>query len=368
MIKKVLICVIALCVMCSAAFAGIEDGPVAVLEGNDWYLLTNANLLVKEEDDKQYLYDLQLNLLGEGYDSVHDWGDNGIIAENKQGEKTLKGVINYDGSVRVPVRYTDVVCSKGYTNAQAEDGNVVAFGPDGAVLESKPTGIYDFAYIPENDRVIPVNRKLDTESDLYALTDLNGELLTDYLFDTIMMQDFYDYDYCMICSRDDREGLLGIDGTIIFPAEYEEVLDINRGPYETRGIFAAMRDDVLVFSQNGNIVEIPLEDADDVEFYGTCALIEYEDDSYAVARPDGTVQKLDAEDCEVCMVDNDVYFVTEEENKETGEEETVLYDEALNELLRTDGLVHVSSNGTVLEKCFEGTCNLYVLGAHSAQV
>lgn len=80
------------------------------------------------------------------------------------------------------------------------------------------------------------------------------------------------------------------------------------------------------------------------------------------------MQKLDAEDCEVCMVDNDVYFVTEEENKETGEEETVLYDEALNELLRTDGLVHVSSNGTVLEKCFEGTCNLYVLGAHSAQV
>ena len=361
MIKKGLVCVLVLCMLFTAAFAAIQDGPLAVLEGNGWKLLTSANLLVNEADGKEVVYDFQLNQVGDGYDDVHDYRYSGLVVEIEQNGTTVKGVLNPDGTLRIPVQYADVICEGEYANALTADGNIIAFGPDGSVLENVPDSVYDFSYIPADYRQITVQAEYDAETDLFALADLNGELLTGYLFDAIRIYDFYTENYCSIGGSDDKEGLLGMDGTIIFPAEYEEVLNIDHGPYETCGIFAALRDDAVAFAKDGAVTEIHVEDVDDVEFYGTCALIEYEDETYAIARPDGTLQKLEAEDCEVCMTGNTVYFLTEEENAETGEDEEVLYDEALNELLRTEGMIDFNVNGFAMVRNYEGTCTLYSL-------
>lgn len=361
MIKKGLVCVLALCMLCSAAFAAIQDGPLAVLEGNEWSLLTKADLLVKETDGKQFVYDLQMNQIGEGYDEVHDYKYSGLVVEAEQDGIKLKGVINPDGTLRIPVQYADAVCEGEYVNVETTDGGVIAFGPDGTQLENVPDSIYDFSYIPDNYRALTVDYQFDDETERYALTDKDGKLLTDYLFDSIRIFDFYTEDYCSIGSSDDKEGLLAMDGTIVIPAEYDEVLNIDHGPYETCGIFAAMRDDAVAFVKDGAVTEIPVENVDFVDFYGTCVVIEYEDDTYAIARPDGTLQKLEVEDLEVYMVGDAVYFKTEEENAETDEEEEVLYDEAFNELLRTEGRIEFNVNGFAMVKDYEGTCTLYSL-------
>ena len=51
MIKKGLGCVLVLCMLCSVALAQFSDGPVAEIEGTDWRMLDDANLLAKFEGD-----------------------------------------------------------------------------------------------------------------------------------------------------------------------------------------------------------------------------------------------------------------------------------------------------------------------------
>ncbi len=369
MIRKILVCMLALSMLCSAALAQISDGPVAEFDGCDWSMLEDVNVLVRSEGNVMFLCDLQGNRLSEGYSSISDIGGY-ILVQNETESGKVMGVLKTDGTVMVPANARDISVCSGYINAEAADGTVQAYSPDGALLDAVPSQIYDFDYIPEEEMTAKADKDMDLETTLYALTDLNGNPLTGYIYEYISVYELYGSDYCRTSSEDDFTGLLKYTGEVIFPAEYEEILLIDSAVYETRGIFAACRDDVVAFSQKAGtdggkesyvVTEIPLEDADDVEFFGYYALVEYEDDTYAIARPDGTLSRLAVDDCRVYPVGDQIFIMTEVEDPETEDEFTVLYDADLNELLRTEWMMSVSRDGHVLLNEYGEKCYLYDL-------
>ena len=360
MIKKGLGCVLALCMLCSVALAQFSDGPVAEIEGTDWRMLEEANLLAKFEGDLMFLCDLQGNKLSEGYNMVTD-RDGYILVSNGTDDDKVWGVLNLDGSVVIPASAKEISIRDGYINVENADGTVQAYGPDGVLLDVVPSEVFSFRHIPEVEYAPKANSDWNHETKLYALTDLEGNLLTDYLYYYIADYDLGEYDYCIIKAEDYSEGLIKYTGEEIFAPVYKEILDINYSAYETCGIFAAWRDDVIAFSQNGTLTEIPVENVDDVDFYGKCVLVEYEDDSFAIAWPDGTLNKLAVDDCDVYMVGDQIFFVTDEEDPETLTDYTVLYDEEMNELLRTEWMMYISDDGHVLLNEYNGTCYVYDL-------
>ena len=330
MIKKMFACALALCMLCSVALAQFSDGPIVKFENdNNWRLLEEVNLLVNFERNNQYLCDLMGNRLSEGYMMIAE-NDGLIIVENaaENGVGVVMGVLGLDGSVIVPVTAADVsVHESGHVNVQNADGTLAAYGPDGTLLDVVPSAIYSFDYLPEKEEQEPkADKDIDTETKLWALTDLEGNLLTDFVYDSISTYELYGSDYCRTNSEDDAEGLIAYTGEEIFPPVYEEILRIDYEAYENRGIFAAWRDDVIAFAQKREVTEnaegdaatqgayvvteIPLENVDDVEFFGNFAFVEFDDDTYAIAWPDGKLTKLPGEDCEVYPVGDQIFFIS----------------------------------------------------------
>ena len=381
MIKKMFACALALCMLCSMALAQFSDGPIVKFENdNNWRLLEEVNLLVNFERDNQYLCDLMGNRLSEGYMMIAE-NDGLIIVENaaENGVDVVMGVLGLDGSVIVPVTAADVsVHESGHVNVQNADGTLAAYGPDGTLLDVVPSAIYSFDYLPDEEEQEPkADKDVDSETKLWALTDLEGNLLTDFVYDSISTYELYGSDYCRTNSEDDAEGLIAYTGEEIFPPVYEEILRIDYEAYENRGIFAAWRDDVIAFAQKREVTEnaegdaatqgayavteIPLENADDVEFFGNFAFVEFDDDTYAIAWPDGKLTKLPGEDCEVYPVGDQIFFLTDEEDPETGEEVTALYDGELNRLAQTEWLMSVSKDGHLLLNDYADACYVYDL-------
>ena len=381
MIKKMFACALALCMLCSVALAQFSDGPIVKFENdNNWRLLEEVNLLVNFERDNQYLCDLMGNRLSEGYMMIAE-NDGLIIVENaaENGVGVVMGVLGLDGSVIVPVTAADVsVHESGHVNVQNADGTLAAYGPDGTLLDVVPSAIYSFDYLPDEEEQEPkADKDVDSETKLWALTDLEGNLLTDFVYDSISTYELYGSDYCRTKSEDDAEGLIAYTGEEIFPPVYEEILRIDYEAYENRGIFAAWRDDVIAFAQKREVTEnaegdaatqgayavteIPLENADDVEFFGNFAFVEFDDDTYAIAWPDGKLTKLPGEDCEVYPVGDQIFFLTDEEDPETGEEVTALYDGELNRLAQTEWLMSVSKDGYLLLNDYTDACYVYDL-------
>lgn len=381
MIKKMFACALALCMLCSVALAQFSDGPIVKFENdNNWRLLEEVNLLVNFERNNQYLCDLMGNRLSEGYMMIAE-NDGLIIVENaaENGVGVVMGVLGLDGSVIVPVTAADVsVHESGHVNVQNADGTLAAYGPDGTLLDVVPSAIYSFDYLPEKEEQEPkADKDIDTETKLWALTDLEGNLLTDFVYDSISTYELYGSDYCRTNSEDDAEGLIAYTGEEIFPPVYEEILRIDYEAYENRGIFAAWRDDVIAFAQKREVTEnaegdaatqgayvvteIPLENVDDVEFFGNFAFVEFDDDTYAIAWPDGKLTKLPGEDCEVYPVGDQIFFLTDEEDPETGEEVTALYDGELNRLAQTEWLMSVSKDGYLLLNDYTDACYVYDL-------
>ena len=383
MIKKMFACALALCMLCSVALAQFSDGPIAKLAIDDnsyWRLLEEVNLLVNFERDNQYLCDLMGNRLSEGYMMIAE-NDGMIIVENaaENGVGVVKGVLGLDGSVIVPVTAADIsVHEGGYVNVQNADGTLQAYGPDGILPDVVPSAIYSFDYLPEEEEQEPkADKDIDTETKLWALTDLEGNLLTDFVYDSISTYELYGSDYCRTNSEDDAEGLIAYTGEEIFPPVYEEILRIDYEAYENRGIFAAWRDDVIAFAQKREVAEnaegdaatqgtyavteIPLENADDVEFFGNFAFVEFDDDTYAIAWPDGKLTKLPGEDCEVYPVGDQIFFITEEEDPDTGYDFSVLYDGELNQLVWTEWFVSISKDGYLLLNDYTDASYVYDL-------
>lgn len=381
MIKKMFACALALCMLCSVALAQFSDGPIVKFENdNNWRLLEEVNLLVNVERDNQYLCDLMGNRLSEGYMMIAE-NDGLIIVKNaaENGVDVVMGVLGLDGSVIVPVTAADVsVHESGHVNVQNADGTLAAYGPDGTLLDVVPSSIYSFDYLPDEEEQEPkADKEVNSETKLWALTDLEGNLLTDFVYDSISTYELYGSDYCRTNSEDDAEGLIAYTGEEIFPPVYEEILRIDYEAYENRGIFAAWRDDVIAFAQKREVTEnaegdaatqgtyavteIPLENADDVEFFGNFAFVEFDDDTYAIAWPDGKLTKLPGEDCEVYPVGDQIFFLTDEEDPETGEEVTALYDGELNRLAQTEWLMSVSKDGHLLLNDYTDACYVYDL-------
>ena len=381
MIKKMFACALALCMLCSVALAQFSDGPIVKFENdNNWRLLEEVNLLVNFERNNQYLCDLMGNRLSEGYMMIAE-NDGLIIVKNaaENGVEVVMGVLGLDGSVIVPVTAADVsVHESGHVNVQNADGTLAAYGPDGTLLDVVPSAIYSFDYLPDEEEQEPkADKDVDSETKLWALTDLEGNLLTDFVYDSISTYELYGSDYCRTNSEDDAEGLIAYTGEEIFPPVYEEILRIDYEAYENRGIFAAWRDDVIAFAQKREVTEnaegdaatqgtyavteIPLENADDVEFFGNFAFVEFDDDTYAIAWPDGKLTKLPGEDCEVYPVGDQIFFLTDEEDPETGEEVTALYDGELNRLAQTEWLMSVSKDGHLLLNDYTDACYVYDL-------
>lgn len=369
MFKKILCCALLLCMFAATAFATAEPVLLQTMEGNYWRFLPESNFLIKRvnNDDSNdqnnlYLYDTEMNLIAGPYGGFEDQGD-GCLAVMKRTEdgRKLYGVLNYDGTVRIPPEYEYIACKNGYVNAQVGYKKTKRIDPEGNELGIFDEDVLNFEYLPKDRERPSVGRERNSDTGLYALTDSEGNLLTDYAFDFIMDRDFTDYGYSKVSNKDGKTGMLSITGELVVPMEYEEILFITEhyDQYETCGIFAAVREDILAFAQNGTVTEINIGNPDHIFFYGPCALVVYADKSTAIAWPDGRLQKVDADYCEAFMVNGEPYFVVTEHKGRTDTE--TLYDKDMNMVMQVNNdVIFVSRDGYVLVTGYDGN-QLYEL-------